>query len=207
MSRAVERQINFADWELMRQGLRLEPVLQAISDFLDDQQNVIERVRSDLVRGLKNAATGRSGLTPQQVLRSLVLMRVKNWDYRELRERIADGYTLRQFTDFHSRRVPRHDAFHRGFTRLTPATLKAINELVVAAAVDLELEDGRQLRVDTTVVQTDIHHPTDNTLFGMSFASSRAWSAASPKRWDAGVSRGSGIEHDRHGVGCWRSNG
>jgi len=34
-------------------------------------------------------------LTPQQVLRSLVLMRVKNWDYRELRERIADGYTLR----------------------------------------------------------------------------------------------------------------
>src|SRR5258708_1332309 len=148
----------------MRQGLRLEPVLQAISDFLDVQQNVIERVRSDLVRGLKNAATGRSGLTPQQVLRSLVLMRVKNWDYRELRERIADGYTLRQFTDFHSRRVPRHDAFHRGFTRLTPATLKAINELVVAAAVDLELEDGRQLRVDTTVVQTDIHHPTDNTL-------------------------------------------
>src|SRR5712692_9207535 len=148
----------------MRQGLRLEPVLQAISDFLDDQQDVIERVRSDLVRGLKNAATGRSGLTPQQVLRSLVLMRVKNWDYRELRERIADGYTLRQFTDFHSRWVPRHDAFHRGFTRLTPATLKAINELVVAAAVDLELEDGRQLRVDTTVVQSNIHHPTDNTL-------------------------------------------
>src|SRR6266851_1185937 len=164
MSRAVERQINFADWELMRQGLRLEPVLQAIFDFLDDQQDVIERVRSDLVRGLKNAATGRSGLTPQQVLRSLVLMRVKNWDYRELRERIADGYTLRQFTDFHSRWVPRHDAFHRGFTRLTPATLKAINELVVAAAVDLELEDGRQLRVDTTVVQSNIHHPTDNTL-------------------------------------------
>src|SRR5258708_22118096 len=148
----------------MRQGLRLEPVLQAISDFLDVQQNVIERVRSDLVRGLKNAATGRSGLTPQQVLRSLVLMRVKNWDYRELRERIADGYTLRQFTDFHSRRGPRHDPFHRGFTRLTPATLKAINELVVAAAVDLGLEDGRQLRVDTTLGQTDIHHPTDNTF-------------------------------------------
>src|SRR6267378_148469 len=107
----------------MRQGLRLEPVLQAISDFLDDQQNVIERVRSDLVRGLKNAATGRSGLTPQQVLRSLVLMRVKNWDYRELRERIADGYTLRQFTGIHCRPVPQHNAFHRAVVRLTPATL------------------------------------------------------------------------------------
>jgi len=44
----LERQINFCRWELMRQGLRLEPVLQAISDF-PTQQNVIERVRSDLV--------------------------------------------------------------------------------------------------------------------------------------------------------------
>jgi IS5 family transposase len=32
---------------------------------------------------LKKAETGRNGLTPQQVLRSLVLMRVKNWNYRE----------------------------------------------------------------------------------------------------------------------------
>src|SRR5260221_1181690 len=117
-------------------------------------------------------------------------MRVKNWDYRELRERIADGLTLRQFADFYcdrvpkhdafSRgfnrltlrqfadfycdRVPKHDAFSRGFNRLTPATLKAINDLVVQAAVDLGLEDGGKLRVDTTVVQTDIHHPTDSML-------------------------------------------
>ena len=148
----------------MRQGLCLEPLLQAISDFLKNQKDMIEQVRCDLTRGLKNPATGRSGLTPQQILRSLVLMRIKNWNYRELRERIADGYTLRQFTDFYCQPVPRHDAFHRGFNRLTPETLKSINDLVVQAAVDLGLEDGQKLRVDTTVVQTDIHHPTDNTL-------------------------------------------
>jgi transposase, IS5 family len=50
------------------------------------------------------------------------------------------------------------------FNRLTPATLKAINDLVLGAAVKLGLEDGSKLRVDTTVVETDIHHPTDNTL-------------------------------------------
>ena len=38
------------------------------------------------------------------------------------------------------------------------------NDLVVKAAVDLWREDGNKLRGDTTVVQTDIHHPTDNTL-------------------------------------------
>jgi IS5 family transposase len=162
--RAAKPQISFADWELLQQGISLEPLLQSISDFLDEHEEMIEAVRRDLERGLKNRETGRSGLTPSQVLRSFILMRVKNWDYRELRERIADGYTLRQFTDFYCQLVPKHDAFNRAFHRLTPETLKAVNELVVQAAVDLGLEDGNQLRVDTTVVQTDIHHPTDNTL-------------------------------------------
>jgi transposase, IS5 family len=164
VSRAAARQVSFADWELMRQGTRLEPLLQAVSDFLGDQQEMIERVRRDLVRGLKRPGSGRRGLTPQQILRALVLMRVKNWDYRELRERIADGLMLRQFADFYCDPVPKHDAFNRGFNRLTPDTLKAVNDLVVQAAVGLGLEDGTKLRVDTTVVQTDIHHPTDNTL-------------------------------------------
>jgi len=162
--RAAKPQISFADWEMLQQGILLEPVLQSISDFLDDHEEMIETVRRDLERGLKNPGTGRGGLTPPQVLRSLILMRVKNWNYRELRERITDGYTLRQFTDFYCQPVPKHDAFNRAFNRLTPETLQAVNELVVQAAVDVGLEDGQKLRVDTTVVQTDIHHPTDSTL-------------------------------------------
>jgi len=164
VSRAANPQISFADWELMRQGLVLEPLLQAIADFLDDHEEMIETIRGDLRRGLKNPDTGRNGLTAQQVLRSLILMRVKSLDYRELRERIADGYTLRQFTGFYCQPVPKHDAFQRAFVRLTPETLRAVNAALVQAAVALGLADGRKLRVDTTVVQTDIHHPTDNTL-------------------------------------------
>jgi IS5 family transposase len=164
VARPAARQMSFAELELMRQGVRLEPLLEAISDFLDDHDEMVEQVRRDLVRGLKKPARGRRGLTARQVLRSLVLMRVKNWDYRELRERIADGLTLRQFTDFYCDQVPKHDAFNRGVNRLTPQTLKAVNELVVQVAVALGLEDGAKLRVDTTVVETDIHHPTDNTL-------------------------------------------
>jgi transposase, IS5 family len=162
--RTAKPQISFAEWELLQQGILLEPLLQTISDFLDDHEEMIKAVRRDLERGLKNPATGRNGLAPQQVLRSLILMRVKNWNYRELRERIADGYTLRQFTDFYCQPVPKHDASNGAFNRLTPQTLQAVNELVVQAAVDLGLEDGQKLRVDSTVVQTDIHHPTDNTL-------------------------------------------
>ena len=162
--RSVNRQVSFADLELEKQGVAMEPVLQTIANFLDDNREIIEKIGADLRRGLKNPDTGRNGLTPQQVLRSLVLMRVKDFDYRELRERIADGYTLRQFTDFYSQPVPKHDAFQRAFVRLTPKTLKVVNDMVVQLSVALGLEDGKKLRVDTTVVETDIHHPTDNTL-------------------------------------------
>src|SRR5436309_2747184 len=164
MTRATPPQWSFADLEFRAQNITLDPLLQQISDFIEQHPALVEQVRQDLQRSLKKPATGRNGLDAPQVLRSLTLMRVKNWDYRELRERIADGYTLRQFTEFYCQPVPKHHAFNSAFHRLTPETVKAINELVVDAAVDLGLEDGNTLRVDCSVVQTDIHHPTDNTL-------------------------------------------
>src|SRR5260370_21490722 len=87
----------------------------------------------------------------------------KKGNYRDRGERISGGYTLGHFTDFYCQPVPKHDAFNRAFNRLTPKTLQAVNELVGQAAVDVGLEDGQRLRVDSTVVQTDVHHPTDNT--------------------------------------------
>jgi IS5 family transposase len=164
MARPTTRQVTFADLELALQGVKLDPTLQAICDLIDQNPEVLERVQADLYRGLKNPSKGRHGLTARQVVGALVLMRIKNWDYRELRERIADGVTLRQFTDFHCDKVPKHDAFNRGINRLSPETIKYINDVFVGIAVELGLEDGSKLRVDTTVVETDIHHPTDNTL-------------------------------------------
>jgi transposase, IS5 family len=164
MSRTLDPQLSFADLELSRLGVHLDPVLQRIDTFLDQHSALVEQVRLDLERGLKNAGTGRNGISPSQALRSLTLMRIKNWDYRELRERINDGYTLRGFTQFGSQFVPKHDAFNRAFNRLTPATVEAIHQAVVQAAVQLGLEDGKKLRVDTTVVETNIHYPTDGTL-------------------------------------------
>jgi IS5 family transposase len=164
VSRTVNPQLSFADLELMFLGVHLDPTLQGISDFLDGLPSLAELVRKDLERRLKNARTGRKGLTPDQTLRSLILWRFYNWDYRQLRDRINDGYTLRQFTHFFSQRVPKHDAFQRAFTQITPATMQAINQVLIQAAVKLELEDGAKLRVDTTVVETNIHFPTDATL-------------------------------------------
>lgn len=157
-------QATFADLEFVRQGIELDPVLARISDFLDDRPEFVAWVEKDLYRGLKRPDTGRRGLTAEQTLRSFVLWRIKDWPYRELRERIADGYTLRLFTRFGSRPVPEYQAFHRSFSRLRPQTVERLNQAIVHSAVAMKIENGQKLRVDTTVVETDIHYPTDSTL-------------------------------------------
>jgi IS5 family transposase len=162
--RVTNPQISFADLEFLSQGIQLDPVLEQILELVTRNADLVETVRQQLDDGLKKPQTGRSGLNAEQTILSLILMRVKNWDYRELAERIADGYTLRQFTRFYSKPVPRHDAFNRAHNRLTPVILEKINHLVVAAAVEARLEDGNALRVDSTVVETNIHWPTDATL-------------------------------------------
>jgi transposase, IS5 family len=163
MRKAVS-QATFADLEFLRQGIQLDPVLAQISDFLDQHLDLVALVEKDLTRGLKRVDTGRPGLTSEQTLRSFILWRIKDWPYRELRERIADGYTLRLFTRFGSGRVAKYQAFQRSFSRLRPETVWRLNEVVVRAAVVLKIEDGMKLRVDTTVVETDVHYPTDSTL-------------------------------------------
>ena len=181
--RSLPPQLSFADLELQFQGVQLDPLLRTIAEFLDQHLTLIEQVRKDLERGLKNPRTGRNGIAPSQVLRSLVLMRVKNGDYRELQERIHDGFTLRSFTEFDSQPFPKHDAFNHAFNRLTPETLRDIHQLVVQAAVQLGLEDGKTLRVDTTVVESNIHYPPTPPCCGTRCAPSPASSQTSTRNF------------------------
>jgi IS5 family transposase len=80
-------QPSFADLELMRQGIEMDPVLAQVSAYVDQHVELIQAVEQRLEDGLKKPKTGRRGLTGAQVLLSWILMRIKNWDYRELAER------------------------------------------------------------------------------------------------------------------------
>ncbi len=156
-------QISFADYQRQQQGILLNPEMQAISDFLDSLPELTELVRKDLVRGIANPGKGRPGMTAECVLRSLVLWRMKNWTYRELRERIADD-SLRDFTRFHMNSVPLHHAFQRAFSRLRPQTIQEINDRVMRAVEERGLAKGNKLRIDATVVSSNILYPTDGGL-------------------------------------------
>ena len=75
------------------------------------------------------------------------------------------------------------------------------------AAVDLGLEDGTKLRVDTTVVQTDIHHPTDNTLLWDVVRVLTRLLGRLGRLLERGASRGSATARARPGGACRPSSG
>jgi IS5 family transposase len=124
----------------------------------------VDLVRQDLEAGLKSPKRGRKGLDAQVVLRALVLWRVKNLSYRELRERIADGYEMRRFVRLRGSRVPTHVAFQRAFNRVKPSTVKEIIRRIIDVAREMGLDNGARVRIDGTVVESNIHHPTDAWL-------------------------------------------
>lgn len=163
MRNTTRRQLTFGDAEL-RSQTELSGALKAIADLLDTLPELVEQVHRDLVAGLLRPRVGRHGLGPVQVLRAFILQRLENLDLRALADRIADGMSWRVFTGFDAQPVPRHDAFNRAFTRLTPQTVRQINAIVLRKAHELGLEQGERLRVDTTVVETNIRFPTDAGL-------------------------------------------
>src|SRR5262249_49138142 len=57
--RATDRPMTLIDIALMHQAVQLDPVLASISDFIDEHDEIVERVRKDLVRDLKNPDTGQ----------------------------------------------------------------------------------------------------------------------------------------------------
>lgn len=165
MRRIKRQQRSFADLELERQGVRMEPVLMVVSALLDRKsEKLLKAVAADLRRGVSKVGKGREGMSAEQALRSLVLKQIKNWSFRELRERIADGMTLREFTRFGAAKVPKHKAFHHVSAMLSPQTLRTLNAAVVDLAIALGMEDAERIRMDTTVSETDIHWPTDSGL-------------------------------------------
>lgn len=133
-----------------------------IGKILDEKPEILALVHADLVRGL-SAENGRPGLTAEQTLRALVVKQMNGFSYVELAFHLADSRTYRGFCRFpaFSNTSPSDTALQSSIRRLQPDTLEAISRLVVGTAKEDGIEDGRKVRVDCTVTETNIHAPDD----------------------------------------------
>jgi len=143
-----------------------EPELRELDRLLDDDV-VFQRVKADLARRHPHSLTAGRHSTPVEViLRLLVVKRLYGWSYEQTERFVADSLVLRQFCRVYLEAVPDDTTLIRWANLIGPKTVAQLNERVVALARALKVTRGRKLRVDSTVVETNIHYPTDSRLLG-----------------------------------------
>ena len=113
----------------------------------------------------KNSRTrGRPGTPVDVVVRLLVLKHLRNWSYAVLEREVRANLVYRQFTRIGAAKVPDAKTLGRLGLALGPEIIEQIHQRIVAIAQERKVIAGRRMRVDTTVVETDIHYPTDASL-------------------------------------------
>src|SRR5918998_2913206 len=143
-----------------------EPELRELDRLLEDD-GILQRVKADLARRYPHSLTrGRHSTPVEAILRLLVVKRLYTWSYGETEHFVGDSLVLRQFCRIYFQPVPDDTTLIRWANLIGPETLQELNDRVVELATQLKVTRGRKLRVDSTVVETTIHYPTDSALVG-----------------------------------------
>ena len=159
------RQLNFTDGWMAEQVAGLwEDWMRPVDQVLADPQ-LLETVYEALARRWTHSRTrGRRGTPAEVVLRLLLLKHVRNWSYAVLEREVRANLVYRQFTRVGAAKVPDAKTLGKLGVALGPDIIEQIHRRVVAIAQEHKIVQGRRMRVDTTVVETDIHYPTDSSL-------------------------------------------
>src|SRR5215218_6665745 len=146
--------------------LEMEPELAQLDLLLDDDE-LFKLVKADLVKRYPNSARlGRRSTPVEVILRMLVVRRLYDWSYEQTEHFVSDSLVLRQFCRLYLQPVPDDTTLIRWANLVGAQTLTQVNARVVELARQLKVTRGRKLRVDSTVVQTNIHYPTDSAIVG-----------------------------------------
>ena len=143
-----------------------EPWMRVADRILEDEQ-LLSAVYEALVgRHPKSRTRGRLGTPAEIVVRMLLLKHLRNWSFDVLEREVRPNLLYREFTRVAAGKVPDAKTLGRQARALGPEVIQQIHQRVVEMAVENKVVQGRKMRVDTTVVETNIHYPTDSGLLG-----------------------------------------
>jgi IS5 family transposase len=143
-----------------------EPWMRVADQILEDEKLVQIVYEALQRRHPKSRTRGRLGTPAEIVLRMLLLKHIRNWSFRVLEREIRPNVLYREFTRVRAGKVPDAKTLGRQALALGPEIIQQLHQRVVELAVENKVVKGRKMRVDTTVVETNIHYPTDSSLLG-----------------------------------------
>jgi IS5 family transposase len=144
--------------------LQFEPELAELDVLLEDDE-LFKLLKADLLKRYPHSARlGRHSTPVEVILRMLVVKRLYGWSYEQTEHFVCDSIVLRQFCRLYLQSAPDDTTLIRWAKLIGAQTVAALNDRAVELARSLKVTRGRKLRTDGAVVETNIHHPTDDTL-------------------------------------------
>jgi len=138
---------------------------RTISQVLDENPGILDAVHQDLKHLSQGGRKGRKGdFTSENILRALIVQNREGLPFREAVIRIGGDGFLQDFLRTRKKAVMDFSFLDKCFLAIRPETWKRVNELLGRYAVAEEAIDPTVIRTDTTVVESNIHHPTDAWL-------------------------------------------
>ena len=161
------RQLQFGDGLIAEEVSDLREEWMKYADrVLEDEQLVATVYEALARRNPKSRTRGRRGTPAEVVMRLLLLKHIRNWSYEVVEREVRANLVYRDFTRVGAAKTPDCKTMGRWGLALGPETVQKIHARVVEIAQEKQVVQGRKMRLDTTVVETNIHYPTDSNLLG-----------------------------------------
>jgi IS5 family transposase len=143
-----------------------EEWMKRADQVLADKEIVAAVYEALAKRHPQSRTRGQRGAAAEVVLRLLVLKHMRNWSYGVLEREVRANLVYRDFTRVGGTKMPDAKTMARWGVAVGPEVIQQIHDRIVQIARDHRVAEGRRMRVDTTVVETNIHYPTDSSLLG-----------------------------------------
>jgi IS5 family transposase len=143
-----------------------EPWMAHVDAMLADEAMVSAVHHALVQRHPQSHRRGRLGFPAEVVLRLLVLKHIRNWSYAILEREVRANLVYRDFTRVGAAKMPDAKTMGRWGVAMGPTVIHQIHDRIVQIARAHDVVQGRRMRVDTTVVENNIHYPTDSSLLG-----------------------------------------
>jgi IS5 family transposase len=142
-----------------------DPELGLMDTILEQNPKLITMLENDITQGKPGSSFGRQD-TPsvEQIVRAAIYKEMKNLDYRSLEYAQEDSRICEQFVKINPYRPYSFQVWQKYISRIGAEKLEAFMVAMNKIAIGEGLEDVKEFRQDTTVIQTNIHYPTNNSL-------------------------------------------
>jgi IS5 family transposase len=139
--------------------------LGLIDTILEQHPHLINLLEGDITRGQKSSVFGRKD-TPsvEQIVRAAIYKELKGLDYRQLEYHQTDSRICAAFIKIDDLRPYSFQVYHKYISQISSDNLQKLLVELNKIAINEGLEDIEKIRQDSTVVETNIHYPTNNAI-------------------------------------------